>query len=107
MSSLSSPGGLGYHSAAVLHPGCLASSGLPGLALGAGPVWVLSTPVVLKTMGLVGGLGCKPETKCREGDKAEEVQGSIPGSDPHRLSVTLSKLLNPFGLQHPYLYNED
>lgn len=75
----------------------------PGLVLGAGPAWVLSTPVVLKTMGLAGGLGCKPETQSREGDKAEGVQRSIPGSDPHWLSVTLSKLLNPSGLQHPYL----
>lgn len=54
-------------------------------------------------MGLAGGLGCKPETKSREGDKPEGVQGSIPGSDPHWLSMTLSKLLNPSGLQDPYL----
>lgn len=30
---------------------------LPSLALGAGPVWVLSVPVVLKTVRLAGGPG--------------------------------------------------
>lgn len=58
--------------------------------------------MVLKTVGLEGGLGCKPETKSREGEM-EQARFKAQSLAPHWLSVALSKLLNPPGPQHSHL----